>query len=80
MLRSPHAFLCSWSCVHVTTSQNSSSVPNPPGRAMKPSRDRPSGLAFVHGFDDSQIFQMLMCHFLVNQEARDDANDVATMF
>ena len=36
--------------------------------------------AFVHGFDDAQIFQMLVRHFLVNQKARDHADDIAAVF
>src|SRR6202046_2151269 len=39
-------------CVHVTTSQNSSSVPNPPGRATKASdlHAKPCGMLNVLGF------------------------------
>src|SRR5258705_10539212 len=33
----PQGLACRPSCVHVTTSQNSSSVPNPPGSATKAS-------------------------------------------
>ena len=44
------------SCTHVTASQNSSNVPKPPGRAMKPLGELGhEGLALVHRADDAQV-------------------------
>src|SRR5262245_12365529 len=49
---SPHGFRCNPSCAHVSTSKNSSSVPQPPGRAMNAS-ERSAIVALRSCIDDT---------------------------
>ena len=66
------------SCAHDATSASSSSVPSPPGRAMKPSaRAGHLGLALVERLDDAQLGQAGVCQLAIDQPARDDADDLA---
>src|SRR5208282_4172420 len=60
----PQGFTCRPSCVHVTTSQNSSNVPNPPG-------------SITNGADNMEFRQPLVTDLAPHKVFRDDANRLA---
>ena len=67
------------SCAQVRISKNSSSVPQPPGSAMKPSDEfGHHRLPLVHRRDDTKIGETAVRDFLLGERPRDDASHVAT--
>ena len=77
----PQGFACKPSWLQVRTSQNSSSVPNPPGSAMKASdRSAIERLALVHRVHDVKVGEALVSDLAGHQVLRDHADRLPACF
>ena len=76
---SPIGLACSSSCAHDATSESSSRVPSPPGRAMKPSAS--SAIIALRSWSDAdhvQLGQPGVRQLAIDQPARDHPDHLAT--